>query len=88
MKDEVTLTDMPIYFVIEKTRPVKLLLDCASSEYDEDKSAADRLDGVVTNTSQLRKAGYNITAYEISAKPRSILHKVTVDTKRFKIGFE
>ena len=79
---------MPIYFVIEKAKPIKLLMECASSEYDEAKSAADREDGVVTNASQLKKAGYEIDAYERSAKPRAELYKVFVNGTKYNIGFK
>ena len=88
MSYTVTPTDMPIYFVIEKAKPIKLLMECASSEYDEAKSAADREDGVVTNASQLKKAGYEIDAYERSAKPRAELYKVFVNGTKYNIGFK
>jgi hypothetical protein len=86
MSYTVTPTDMPIYFVIEKAKPIKLLMENAWSEYDQAKSAADRVDGVVTNASQLKKAGYEIDAYERSAKPRAQLYRVFVNLKKFKIG--
>jgi len=88
MSHTVTPTDMPIYFVIEKAKPIKLLMECASSEYDEAKSAADREDGVVTNASQLKKAGYEIDAYERSAKPRAELYRVFVNGTKYNIGFK
>ena len=88
MSYTVTPTDMPIYFVIEKAKPIKLLMECASSEYDEAKSAADREDGVVTNASQLKKAGYEIDAYERSAKPRAELYRVFVNGTKYNIGFK
>ena len=40
MSYTVTPTDMPIYFVIEKAKPIKLLMECAWSEYDQAKSVS------------------------------------------------
>jgi len=88
MSHTVTPTDMPIYFVIEKAKPIKLLMEYAWSEYDQAKSAADREDGVVTNASQLKKAGYEIDAYERSAKPRAELYRVFVNGTKYNIGFK